>query len=283
MKLVLHPLSFSSVVAFRRSAAENDPNGGRRRRAARKTPGHPGGGGGTRSSRALSRVRSEMSVNRRSVVLLESSLWPFRRFNGFWRRMGARRGRPELGTDLRLPLENRSRVLRTLEERTAKIRAAARAPEPNRKPRDAWRVWRFLISYAQTRLKAARVSCFKLKARQTFFAPSGFIVIMKRVGLCALGEGAGVVKEEKKARKRKKNKQVKKHQVPAEMAAEPELAKYWAQRYRLFSRFDEGIKLDRGQHHGTSLRVAWTWTRTWVWTWTRTDLGCGVFQRAGSL
>lgn len=35
--------------------------------------------------------------------------------------------------------------------------------------------------------------------------------------------------------------------VPPEIAAEPELAKYWAQRYRLFSRFDEGIKLDHGQ------------------------------------
>lgn len=55
------------------------------------------------------------------------------------------------------------------------------------------------------------------------------------------------VKEGKKAKKRKKNKQVKKQQVPAEMAAEPDLAKYWAQRYRLFSRFDQGIKLDRGR------------------------------------
>lgn len=35
--------------------------------------------------------------------------------------------------------------------------------------------------------------------------------------------------------------------VPPEIAAEPELAKYWAQRYRLFSRFDEGVKLDHGQ------------------------------------
>lgn len=41
--------------------------------------------------------------------------------------------------------------------------------------------------------------------------------------------------------------------MPPEIAAEPELAKYWAQRYRLFSRFDEGIKLDHGEsaqsHH----------------------------------
>ncbi|XP_032078913.1 trimethylguanosine synthase [Thamnophis elegans] len=33
--------------------------------------------------------------------------------------------------------------------------------------------------------------------------------------------------------------------LPHEIADDPELAKYWAQRYRLFSRFDEGIQLDR--------------------------------------
>ncbi|XP_061550661.1 trimethylguanosine synthase isoform X1 [Phycodurus eques] len=44
---------------------------------------------------------------------------------------------------------------------------------------------------------------------------------------------------------KKKSKHWRKRQVPANMAAEPGLAKYWAQRYRLFSRFDEGIKLDR--------------------------------------
>lgn len=50
-----------------------------------------------------------------------------------------------------------------------------------------------------------------------------------------------------KKSKKKKGKRGRKQQVPAEMAAEPDLAKYWAQRYRLFSRFDEGIRLDRGQ------------------------------------
>uniref|UniRef100_A0A8C5N9K1 Trimethylguanosine synthase n=2 Tax=Gouania willdenowi TaxID=441366 RepID=A0A8C5N9K1_GOUWI len=49
----------------------------------------------------------------------------------------------------------------------------------------------------------------------------------------------------KDRKKRKKSKHGWKQMVPAEMAAEPELAKYWAQRYRLFSRFDEGIRLDR--------------------------------------
>lgn len=47
--------------------------------------------------------------------------------------------------------------------------------------------------------------------------------------------------KKKKRKNRKKRKDVK---MPPEIAAEPELAKYWAQRYRLFSRFDEGIKLD---------------------------------------
>ncbi|XP_073348246.1 trimethylguanosine synthase [Pagrus major] len=56
---------------------------------------------------------------------------------------------------------------------------------------------------------------------------------------------------------KKKNKRGRKQQVPAEMAAEPELAKYWAQRYRLFSLFDEGIKLDReGWFSVTPERIA---------------------------
>uniref|UniRef100_A0A4X1SY52 Trimethylguanosine synthase n=2 Tax=Sus scrofa TaxID=9823 RepID=A0A4X1SY52_PIG len=49
---------------------------------------------------------------------------------------------------------------------------------------------------------------------------------------------------ENKKKKRKKNKN-KGVCLPPEIAAVPELAKYWAQRYRLFSRFDDGIKLDR--------------------------------------
>uniref|UniRef100_A0A087X6T2 Trimethylguanosine synthase n=1 Tax=Poecilia formosa TaxID=48698 RepID=A0A087X6T2_POEFO len=52
-----------------------------------------------------------------------------------------------------------------------------------------------------------------------------------------------IVKHVKKPNKNHKRR--KKPKVPAEMAADPELAKYWAQRYRLFSRYDEGIRLDR--------------------------------------
>nr|XP_003224359.1 PREDICTED: trimethylguanosine synthase [Anolis carolinensis] len=55
---------------------------------------------------------------------------------------------------------------------------------------------------------------------------------------------------EVKPMKKKKNRKNKKENrsvpsLPPEIAADPELAKYWAQRYRLFSRFDEGIHLDR--------------------------------------
>ncbi|XP_061851165.1 trimethylguanosine synthase isoform X2 [Colius striatus] len=49
----------------------------------------------------------------------------------------------------------------------------------------------------------------------------------------------------KKGGKRRKRNKIALRAIPAEIAADPELAKYWAQRYRLFSRFDEGIKLDR--------------------------------------
>ncbi|XP_034558843.1 trimethylguanosine synthase [Notolabrus celidotus] len=63
-------------------------------------------------------------------------------------------------------------------------------------------------------------------------------------------------KDRKKPTKRK-NKRRGKQPVPAEMAAEPGLAKYWAQRYRLFSRFDEGIRLDReGWFSVTPERIA---------------------------
>ncbi|NWZ05271.1 TGS1 synthase, partial [Agelaius phoeniceus] len=58
----------------------------------------------------------------------------------------------------------------------------------------------------------------------------------------AVDENITAKKKETKRRRRKKNAQ---RTIPPEIAADPELLKYWAQRYRLFSRFDEGIKLDR--------------------------------------
>ncbi|XP_053414389.1 trimethylguanosine synthase [Nycticebus coucang] len=46
-------------------------------------------------------------------------------------------------------------------------------------------------------------------------------------------------------KKKKKTKNRRVNGLPPEIASVPELVKYWAQRYRLFSRFDDGIKLDR--------------------------------------
>ncbi|XP_074134611.1 trimethylguanosine synthase isoform X3 [Sminthopsis crassicaudata] len=51
--------------------------------------------------------------------------------------------------------------------------------------------------------------------------------------------------EAKKKKKKSKKKNKTQNLLPPEIAAVPELAKYWAQRYRLFSRFDDGIKLDK--------------------------------------
>ncbi|XP_034038247.1 trimethylguanosine synthase [Thalassophryne amazonica] len=60
-----------------------------------------------------------------------------------------------------------------------------------------------------------------------------------------------------KHKEKRKKTRGRRQQIPAEMAAEPELEKYWAQRYRLFSRFDEGIKLDReGWFSVTPERIA---------------------------
>ncbi|CAH6777333.1 trimethylguanosine synthase [Phodopus roborovskii] len=53
------------------------------------------------------------------------------------------------------------------------------------------------------------------------------------------------VEMKKKKKKKKKGKNKKINGLPPEIASVPELAKYWAQRYRLFSRFDDGIKLDK--------------------------------------
>ncbi|NWI65945.1 TGS1 synthase, partial [Todus mexicanus] len=57
------------------------------------------------------------------------------------------------------------------------------------------------------------------------------------------GQRAG--RQLKKEKKRRRRNKIAFGSIPAEIAADPELVKYWAQRYRLFSRFDEGIKLDR--------------------------------------
>jgi trimethylguanosine synthase len=56
-------------------------------------------------------------------------------------------------------------------------------------------------------------------------------------------------KEKKRNGKKKKSKQIilDKKNIPEEFHNDSELLKYWLQRYRLFSKFDEGIVLDRGR------------------------------------
>ncbi|XP_055007652.1 trimethylguanosine synthase [Boleophthalmus pectinirostris] len=57
--------------------------------------------------------------------------------------------------------------------------------------------------------------------------------------------------------RKRRGKQRRAEPVPEEVAAEPELAKYWAQRHRLFSRFDQGVRLDReGWFSVTPERIA---------------------------
>lgn len=93
----------------------------------------------------------------------------------------------------------------------------------------------------------------------------------------------------------------------------PEIAKYWAQRYRLFSRFDEGIQLDRESwysvtpekiaEHIASVRqqclaccllkdslrcpsdapVARLWTRFAALAETRSSLHCGAARLSPSI
>ncbi|XP_067677508.1 uncharacterized protein [Haliotis asinina] len=54
-----------------------------------------------------------------------------------------------------------------------------------------------------------------------------------------------VVSKSKKSKKKKKKQKRPSIPMPEDVAADEELKKYWFQRYRLFSKFDEGIKLDR--------------------------------------
>jgi trimethylguanosine synthase len=54
-------------------------------------------------------------------------------------------------------------------------------------------------------------------------------------------------KTAKFSKQKKRGKKLKKKlAMPPEISSDVELKKYWAQRYRLFSKFDDGIMLDRG-------------------------------------
>jgi trimethylguanosine synthase len=58
-------------------------------------------------------------------------------------------------------------------------------------------------------------------------------------------EGAATADEKSNTKKKKKKAKKNKKQPPPEVA-EPHMQKYWAKRYQLFSKFDQGIKLDQG-------------------------------------
>lgn len=66
----------------------------------------------------------------------------------------------------------------------------------------------------------------------------------------AIEEGGDMPNNFKVLRQKKGKKKSKKRKggipMPQEIAGDAELKKYWGQRYRLFSKFDEGIKMDRG-------------------------------------
>jgi trimethylguanosine synthase len=47
--------------------------------------------------------------------------------------------------------------------------------------------------------------------------------------------------------KKKRRKKMRKNNLPKEIQENEKLLKYWYKRYRLFSKFDQGVKLDAGK------------------------------------
>ncbi|XP_056912277.1 trimethylguanosine synthase isoform X2 [Takifugu flavidus] len=215
----------SSVVHFRRRAGEKYQKHGWRKRAAHKTAKHirfdeTGAEDNTQTSRTLSKVQTFLEENRSvsQMTLFEQ-------------------GEMEEGS--RQEAEDRSPSF-TQEEKQSAKEGNTEAKREDRQDRDC-RMWS--QPQQETDHPGRQLTCLDIPDFLRLDAVEGRSDVR--------------VKEGKKAKKRKKSKHMKKHQVPAEMATEPELAKYWAQRYRLFSRFDQGIKLDReGWFSVTPERIA---------------------------
>lgn len=53
--------------------------------------------------------------------------------------------------------------------------------------------------------------------------------------------------QQQKKKKKKQSKRTSLTSLPEEVASNKILRKYWVRRYQLFSRFDEGIRLDEGK------------------------------------
>lgn len=49
-------------------------------------------------------------------------------------------------------------------------------------------------------------------------------------------------------KRRKRRKTVQSVAMPDYIRTNPDMRKYWAQRYRIFSKFDSGVKLDEGRY-----------------------------------
>lgn len=58
-------------------------------------------------------------------------------------------------------------------------------------------------------------------------------------------DGNNLLNQPRETRPRARKRKRKGQRMPPEIAEDKEMRKYWGQRYRLFSRFDEGIRLDR--------------------------------------
>ena len=59
----------------------------------------------------------------------------------------------------------------------------------------------------------------------------------------------GIQEKQTQDKKKKKGKKRRRKMIPMpkEIEEDEELHKYWFQRYRLFSRYDEGVGMDRGE------------------------------------
>ena len=58
----------------------------------------------------------------------------------------------------------------------------------------------------------------------------------------------GIQEKQTQDKKKKKGKKRRRKMIPMpkEIEEDEELHKYWFQRYRLYSRYDEGVRMDRG-------------------------------------
>ncbi|KAJ8311025.1 hypothetical protein KUTeg_011426, partial [Tegillarca granosa] len=76
-------------------------------------------------------------------------------------------------------------------------------------------------------------------------ASAGKEDIVETEEMCSNEENASLDKNELKNNFEKQNKSKRSKERREKVSSDPDLVKYWGQRYRLFSRFDDGVKLDK--------------------------------------